>query len=79
MLAVGCTTSLADVDAARGDHAREALGDDRQALLVGVRQQDRELVAADPPDQVGLAQPPRQRARDRLQRLVADVAAVAGG
>ena len=66
----------AGVDAAGRDHARRALGDDRQALLVGVREQHGELVAADPPDQVGFAQPARQRPGDGLQRLVADGAAV---
>ena len=64
MLAVGWTTPSPASTAAGRDHARQALGDDRQALLVGVRQQHCELVAADAPDQVGFAQAARQRAGD---------------
>ena len=37
----------------------EALDHDAEALLVDVREQYRELVAAEPPDEVGFAQPAR--------------------
>ncbi len=76
MLAGRVHDPIADVDAAGGDHPGQALGDDRQALLVGMGQQHGELVAAEPCDEVGFAQPAGQRSCDRAQRLIAGVAAV---
>ena len=60
-----------------GHHAREPVGDDREPLGVDVRQQHRELVSAQARDQVGFAQPAGERAGDRLERVVADLVAVA--
>ena len=58
------------------DDAVEALGDDRDALLVDVRQEHRELVAAEARHQVCFPQPARQRPGDRLERVVARLVAV---
>ena len=67
----GVHDRLAGVHRARRQHPREALGNDRDALLVDVRQQDRELVAAAPRHQVGLPEPARERPGDRSQDLIA--------
>jgi hypothetical protein len=64
-----------DAQGVAGELGLERTGERLGRREVGVRQQHRELVAAQARDDVALAQPPRQQPRDVAQQLVAGVVA----
>src|SRR2546421_8605787 len=66
----GMKEVVADVDAAGRYHALEALRDNAGRLAVYVRQQHRELVAAQPCDEIGLAKTTGERPPDCPERPV---------